>query len=180
VIVPIYENYKGYRPPWDARSTIAKLFSALPNRYLSGLQSVVLTNAAAIGRGKTQRVNGKKHLRQSCLGFYHRKRNGEQPWIEIVVGNAISAFRVPRVLMRVPLLRNIVLADTLFHEIGHHLDDTIGARARSGEAAAEGWQGRLIVFYFRKKYWYLMPVVRIAKWLFDRVIRKHLAIPKAR
>jgi len=77
--------------------------------------------------------------------------------------------------MRVPLLRNIVLAGTLFHEIGHHLDNTIGAPARGGEAAAEAWQGRLLRFYFRKQYWYLLPFVRIANVLFGRVIRKRAA-----
>ena len=170
MIPPIHENYKDYRPPWDARSTIEKLLSVLPTHYLSGLQSVVLTNAASIGRGKTQRIQGKKYLRQSCLGFYHHKRKGEQPWIEIVVDNIISG--IPRALMRVPPLRNIVLADTLFHEIGHHLDNTIGAPARSGEAAAEAWQRRLLRSYFRKQYWYLLPVVKIAAFF---VIRKRAA-----
>jgi hypothetical protein len=82
---------------------------------------------------------------------------------------------MPRALMRVPLLRNIALADTLFHEIGHHLDNTIGAPARRGEAAAEAWQVRLLKFYFRKQYWYLLPFVRIANVLLGKVIRKRAA-----
>jgi hypothetical protein len=52
-MIPIHESYEDYRPPRYAHSTIAKLLSELPEAYLSGLRSVVLTNASAIGRGKT-------------------------------------------------------------------------------------------------------------------------------
>src|ERR1039457_4847830 len=70
-MIPIYENYKDYRPPRHARSSVTKLLSELPSQYLSGLQSVVLTNATAIGDCKTHRVKGKKYPRQTCRGFYH-------------------------------------------------------------------------------------------------------------
>jgi hypothetical protein len=71
------------------------------------------------------------------------------------------------------MLQNLAFADTLFHEIGHHLDHTIGAPAPGGEAAAEAWSGRLIVFYFRRRYWYLAPLVPVAKALV-RVVRKSI------
>jgi hypothetical protein len=94
----------------------------LPEHYLSGLQSVVLTNAKAIGKGKTGRVQGRKYLRNRCLGYYHRKRgDGEPAWIEIVVDNIIAAYvtpGMPRFLMHIPCLRDIAFADTLFHEVG--------------------------------------------------------------
>jgi hypothetical protein len=38
---------------------------------------------------------------------------------------------------------------------------------------------RLMVFYFRKHYWYLLPFVGIAKALVARVIRKCEAAGKA-
>src|SRR5258708_38923364 len=89
-MIPLHENYQGYRPPRYVYSTIAKLLSKLPQQYLSGSQSVVLTNAKAIGSRTTRRVAGKKYARQQCLGFYHPKRNGEQAWIEIVVENIVA------------------------------------------------------------------------------------------
>jgi hypothetical protein len=172
LMVPIYESYEGYRPPRCARSTIAKLLSKLPQQYLSGLQSVVLTNAAAIGRGKTRRVAGKKYVRNECLGFYHAKFKGEQAWIEIVVDNVIASWfgpSMPRFMHRIPVLRNIAFASTLYHEVGHHLDYTIGAPAPGGESAAEAWETRLLVSYFRKHYWYLVPFLRVAKAVVARV-----------
>ncbi len=165
--VPVYENYQEYQPPPYARSAILNLLSVLPPGYLAGLQSVVLTNATAIGSGKTGRVKGKKYFRNRCLGFYHPKWKGEQPWIEIVVDNVISDYfrrGLPPVMSRISVLRNLAFGNTLYHEIGHHLDHIFGATAPSGEAAAESWSGRLLMpCISRKRYWYLIPVLPIAK-----------------
>src|SRR5687768_13756101 len=72
-MVPIYENYKDYQAPHYAEATITKLLSTLPNHYLSGLQSIVLTNSMAIGKGKTNRIKGKKFHRQHCFGILPAK-----------------------------------------------------------------------------------------------------------
>jgi hypothetical protein len=162
-MISVYENYKDYRAPTYAHATVERLLSSLPSHVLSGLESVVLTNAAAIGKGKTGRIKGKKHLRRECLGYYHPKTSDGQPWIEIVVDNVIAAAfasGMPRMLWRVPLIRNMRFAETLFHEVGHHLDHTLGAPAPSGEAAAEAWKKRLLLSYGRKQYWYLQPFIR--------------------
>jgi hypothetical protein len=153
-------------------ATVEKLLSKVPQQYLSGLQSVVLTNGVAIGRGKTRRVAGKKYPRRDCLGFYHAKHRGEPAWIEIVVDNVVDdwfAPGTPRFISHMPFLRNMAFAGPLYHELGHHLDHTIGALAPGGEAAAEAWKNRLLRFYFRKSYWYLMPFVGIAKAIVSRL-----------
>ena len=164
----IHENYLEYQPPGYTRSTIAELLSNLPKQYLTGIQSVVLTNSAAIPRGKTRRIQGKKHVQRSCLGFYHPKWKGEPAWIELVVDNIVTAhFKsgATGLLMLIPIVRNLAFATTLFHEVGHQLDHTTGASGRNGEAAADAWNTKLMVSYFRKHYWYLMPFVRIVKAL---------------
>ncbi len=151
--VPIYESYKNYEPPHYVHSTIVNLLSNLPARYLSGLKSVVLTNAATIGKGKTGRVSGKKYLREQCLGFYHPQKDGQAPWIEIVVDKVVAAFKsnTPSILTHLPIVRNFALAGTLFHEIGYHLERTIGAPAPRGEATAKAWKERLQACYLRKR-----------------------------
>lgn len=107
-----------------------------------------------------------KHARQKCLGFYHPSRQGEQPWIEIVVDNIIGAWfdrGIWRFLAVIPILRNVVFADTLYHEGGHHLDRTIGPLAAGSESTAEAWSAKLFAAYFREYYWYLVPPVPLAK-----------------
>jgi hypothetical protein len=175
--IPIYENYKDYEPPGYAYPTISKLLSNVPNHYLSGLQSVVLTNSAAIGDGKTRRVAGKKYFRRECLGFYHPKRKGEEPWIEIVVDNVMADFfrpDMPKILARISFLQKMAFSDTLYHEVGHHIDHTIGAPAPSGEAAAEAWKDRLVVSYFKKHYRCLMPILRLVIGLLRPILEKRL------
>ena len=145
-MVPIYENYKGYSAPDRVQPIVSKLLAALPHRYLSGLRSVVLTNSAAMTKGKTKRVAGRKHLRRECLGFYYRKSNSQPAWIELVVDN-ILAWGAAYSTAERDLTEN-AFASVLFHEIGHHLDYTVGAPAPSGEAAANAWKRLLLTTYW--------------------------------
>ncbi|MCI0419435.1 MAG: hypothetical protein L0387_23195 [Acidobacteria bacterium] len=69
----------------------------------------------------------------------------------------------------------MLFADTLFHEIGHHLDATIGAPAPSGEAAAEQWSNRLSARYLRKRYWYLVPLLKVFGALLGGIVRRRVA-----
>ena len=145
-MVPIYENYKDYSAPDVVRPIVSKLLSILPERYLSGLRSVVLTNSAAMPRGKTHRVGGRKHIARECLGFYHRVGKGQAAYVSLVVDNILAwgaAYSTPE-----RDLTENAFADTVFHEIGHHLDFTTGASGRCGEAAAEEWRRRLLAMYF--------------------------------
>jgi hypothetical protein len=159
VVTPIHENYKKYLPPRYVRSTVAKLLATLPRQHQSGVPAVVLTNSAAVGRG-TFRVLRKKHQRSTARGFYHPVRKGEGAWIEIVVDNVIG--NTPRWAMRVPLIRELKFGTTLFHEVGHHLEHTIGAPAPRGEEAAIAWERKLGAHHIRERYWYLVPLLQFA------------------
>jgi hypothetical protein len=173
-MIPIYENYQGYQPPRYVYLTVAKLLSKLPTHYLSGLQSVVLTNAGAIRGGKTHRIKGKKYTLQSCFGFYHAKSNREGAWVEIVVDNIVARYcakGVLRALSYVALYREIAFAEVLYHEVGHHLDRTIGALARGSESNAEAWKNRLARTYIRDRCWYLLPFGRMVS-VVGRALRK--------
>src|SRR5262249_23283985 len=90
------------------------------------------------------------------------------PWIEIAVDNVMTASFPPgplRILSYIPVLRDIPFAAVLFHEVGHHLDFTIGAPAPSGEAAAEAWEERLLLSYTRKHFWFLILPMRAMRVL---------------
>jgi hypothetical protein len=171
-MIPIYENYESYRSPRYVYRTIAKLLSELPKQYLTGLRSVVLTNASAIGKGKTGRIGGKKYARRQCMGFYHPERNGEQAWIEIIVDNLVAnrfGPGMPRLVPYIPPARNMAFADMLYHEVGHHLNRTIRAPAPGDESGAEAWKTRLLRAYFRRRYWYLKPFLGLAKAVVARL-----------
>src|SRR5438094_812312 len=96
IVVNIYENYVRYTAPRWVRSSINRLMKTLSPEHVGGLRSIVLTSSAAIGRGKTGRVGGRKYLRGHCRGFYHQEWHGEPAWIEIVVDRSIGP--IPRFL----------------------------------------------------------------------------------
>lgn len=106
-MVRIHEAYRDYDPPRWIRQTVERLLTAITVPSTSELGSVVLTNSATVGAGRTRRV--------------------------------------------------------LFHELGHHLDRTIGAPVRSGEAAADAWRTRLSREYFRARYWWFRPIARVLR-----------------
>ena len=170
----VHESYREYRAPRWIRPTVERLLASIPAGQLSGLGTVVLTDAAAIGTGKTRRVGGRKYNRNACLGFYHRKHGGTPASIDIVVDNAVAGW--PAFSFAFNLFRDFVLARVLFHELGHHLDATIGAAAPSGEAAAEDWNRRLGRQYFSRRYWWLRPFAIVFRpvvhWMRRRSLRK--------
>ena len=157
-MVEISESYRGSGHYKWMRPTVDRLLESLPPELLTGLGTIVLTDAQSIGPGKTQRVRGRKHHRNKCLGFYHHRTQSEVAFIELVADNI--APRVPRLLLHLQFFRDMFVSQTLFHEIGHHLDATAGSAARNGEVAAEDWCRRLSRMHFLKRYWYLKPLAK--------------------
>jgi len=115
-------------------------------------------------------VKGRKFDRRSCRGFYRRKHTGSAASIDIVVDNVVAGYHPFLFAFRV--FREHLVADVLFHELGHHLDATIGAAAPSGEAAAEDWSRRLARSYFQRRYWWLRPIAKVllplVRWMRKR------------
>ena len=145
------------------RSTVDRLLNSLSPELLTGLGAIVLTDAESIGRGKTHRVRGRKHDRNKCLGFYHPRTPRAMAWIELVVDKIVVGLHRPR--RGLQFFRDMLVSQTLFHEIGHHLDATVGSAAHGREAAAEDWCRRLRRTHFLKRYWYLKPLAKVGLML---------------
>jgi hypothetical protein len=47
---------------------------------------------------------------------------------------------LPGPLGRLQITRDLIVGRVLYHEIGHHLDVTLGSVGRGGEHGAEAWQ----------------------------------------
>jgi len=81
--------------------------------------------------------------------------HGEKAWIELFVDKLDTGIYQ---FWWIPLLREMAFAWVLFHEIGHHIDYTIKPEFREKEDAADDWGKKLFKNFFRKEYWYLIPV----------------------
>jgi hypothetical protein len=170
-MVEIIENYKDHVAPAYVRQSIERLVSSLSPEHIGGLQSIVLTNSGAVGSGKTHRIRGRKYRRNACGGFYHHATQTDRAWIEIIVDTTIPP--LPRLLTFFRAVPDLLLANSLYHEVGHHLDATIGSASRAGEAAAEDWRRRLTKIHTRKRYWYLVPLFLLIRMLFKASPPRH-------
>lgn len=166
----IVESYRAHAAPKWVRESVTRLLNATAPAHVNGLGAIVLTDSASMPRGKTHRVSGRKYNKQECRGFYHPPWNGREAWIELVVDNMVADF--PKPLWRVQFMRDLTVSRTLFHEIGHHVHGTVASAARSSEVAADKWCERLTGLYFRRRYWYLLPLFRIVGPLFTMLLRR--------
>src|SRR5688572_13384878 len=103
--VRIVESYRDYSPPVGVSGAVSRMLRSVPQHYLSGLGSVVLTNTSALPskrqRGKF-RSRGKKIAVNECLGLYTRPHRDGAPWIEVFVDKVFDG--VPRTIAWLPLI----------------------------------------------------------------------------
>jgi hypothetical protein len=165
----ISERYNGAVPPKCVRETVECLLSTVPPGYLQGLSEIVLVDSGSLSSGKTRRVRGRKYRTRDCRGFYHPLAKGRPAYIEIVVDNTLRGMPAP--VRWSTAIRELLLGEVLYHEIGHHLDRTIGARARTGEAAAESWSGHLLRQHIKGSHRLTSIVISAGGPLVRRVMR---------
>ena len=148
-MVELRHSFKDYEPPRWLDKTVRCLLKSLSDEHVAGLEAIVLTDSASIGKGKTNRVRGRKYRRDECRGFYHQAWHGEPAWIQIVVDNILHG--IPPGALLIPSLREFLIGGTLYHEIGHHLHATIGSAARGGEHSADDWAERLLRIHEQRR-----------------------------
>jgi hypothetical protein len=168
-MVEIVEAYRDFAAPSDARCSAAELLATVPPECLTGLRRVVLTNSAALtGARKRGRSwsRGKKAKHSEVAGLYHAAWQGQPAWIEIFVDKTLDG--TPRWLLKLRLVRNLLLAFTLFHELGHHIHRVQRPEHKEPESVADDWRHRLSREYVRHEHpiaWIVLrPVARFARW----------------
>lgn len=171
--VRILSVYKDYTPPVDLEKVIRALLQVVPADLLVGLAEITLTNSSSPARSHRRRrvwTQRRKSSVSRTRGLYHaRSREGEAR-IEIFVDKVFKGF--PRAVLLLGLIRSLLLADVLYHELGHH----IGARIqpqRGVEHVACEWSRRLTASFISKRYWYAMPLIRVMAILGRSVKRSH-------
>jgi hypothetical protein len=156
--VLVVSDVKGYTEPHWFRPTVERLLSSLPDGYCLGLSSVVLTETVVTNARKRRR-GPRKGRGGVALGRYHQAWNKDAAWIELVVDEIVK--QLPKPLDKLKIARDVIVGRVLFHEIGHHLDATLGSMGRTGEHGAEAWEARLSRGHFRRRYGYLRPLVPV-------------------
>lgn len=160
----VVEDYRVYRAPEWVPRIVECLLKTVPEGQLRQVGSVTLRDSAGMPSGKSRRVRGRKFPVAECRGLYRQGHGSRGASIEIVVDNVLRG--VPALLLRFDLIREVVLGRVLYHEVGHHLDATIGAPAPAGEAAAEAWSTRLLKNHTLKEHPWRRLLLRLLEPVF--------------
>ena len=158
--VHVNDAYRDWIPPDWVRPTVCQILEGVDGRYLTGLEAVVLTNAGALN---SQRKRGKTWSRRhkiyfvDCRALYHARHRGQGAWIEVFVDKVFE--RAQSWVFTIPLVRELYLAHTLFHELGHHIHSTQVPEFREKENVADMWQRRLLQELFRTRH----PLISVVK-----------------
>jgi len=167
--VEIREVYRTYAPPAWVRPTVERILDQIPDKFITGLKTVVLTEASGLSRhrrrAKTTSRRKKVRIREAW-GLYHQKSKGEPAWIELFVDNIVHWHGG---MLRVQFIRDYVIGEVLLHEVGHHIHATKAPEYKEKEDVADEWKARMLRLYLLKRYWYFLPLarglVRFSKWI---------------
>jgi hypothetical protein len=128
------------------------MLGTIPEKYLIGLGSVVLTNERALtglcARSMTW-SQGKKVSAAKARGLYHGAWRGDLAWIELRID---SIFPTYPLRLRVALIREIQLGGVFFHELGHHIHAQHRPEFREKEDVAETWGKKAAGNYLWKRF----------------------------
>lgn len=153
----IQEAYKDYTPPINVIKTVEVLLEYVPPEDLGHLQSIVLTNTGALSRDRKRRRRTSGAPISHVRGLYHQAWNRQPAEIEIFVDNTINCGSWYD--LRVPILRKMMFAEVLYHEIGHHVQVISNSKLVQKEAFADKYAARFRKRFLQKRYRYLRPFV---------------------
>jgi hypothetical protein len=135
-LVEIVESYVDYTPPFDPNPVIRWLLRRLPPQDLDGLGHVLLTNSSGLSRKSRRsksRAHGKSFPYGNALGHYHHAWEGKKPYISLFVDNLAKdrKFSWWWAMWK--------FGETLYHEVGHHVDHSTRPQYGNIETIAENY-----------------------------------------
>ena len=162
--IRINEAYSDYVPHINATRVVRRLLQRVPENYTRGLDCVVLTNFA--GQPRRNRVGkltsrGRRLAKSRVRGLYHPQWGGRRPWIELYLDKIFQD--VPKWALWIPPVRDLIVAEVLYHELGHHVHLFIRPEYREREDVADDWRNKFGGNFLRHQYWYLMPVFKVLR-----------------
>jgi hypothetical protein len=134
--------FQNYAPPFDAEKAIRRMLQIVPSKYLWGLHAVVLTNVGALSHKQRQQKGlGRRRvpLKQS-LGYYTRAWKGQPARITLLIDNLERQWGRP--WLRFGLIRDMTVAELLFHELGHHIHRLHIPEYEGPENVVEKWSDK--------------------------------------
>lgn len=173
--VDIREHFQDYEPPIEVAGAVRKLLNLIPDNHLQGLTEITIRNSDEMPRRRRRSwtySRSKKVKFETVRGLYVQTgvKNGK---IELFINNIFDeSYKPSNPFARIQM--HLDLGETLFHEIGHHVDHIRDSMGRLTEGSAERYQDK----YTRKLYIRTAPLMSIYSMLFMfLVFRKFVKHP---
>ena len=161
----IAASFRDYDPPFDAMPIVRRMLDSVPEKYLLSINEVVLTNANGLSRSRRRSITKSRKRKvkiAEAMGLYHPGWQGKPAWIEIFIDNTLKGWE-RGFWFKVPLVREFVIGDVLFHEIGHHIHFSIRPEFRETEDVADVWKVKLQRNYNRQRSHWLWRLFRFVR-----------------
>jgi hypothetical protein len=84
-----------------------------------------------------------------------------------VADNIVGRYKRPLL----DIMKDVIVGPVLYHEVGHHLHETVGSAARGDEVSADDWSSRLMEVHFRRCYRRLNRFISVLDTLTAPVLR---------
>jgi hypothetical protein len=160
--IDIIENYNNYMPPFNTKRTINTLLKYTEPKYLSGIKSITLTNAASLSHDRRRETTWYKDHKVKILksrGLYYKAQHGQPASIELFVDNILQGYS--RKDLFLPIAQETIVGEVFFHELGHHIHYSLKPEYIERENVAEKYTGRLSRQFLKNRYWYLYPFFKL-------------------
>ena len=124
---------------FDIQQSLKNILEYLPKIDLIGLDHIYITDKPE---------QWKKHL-SNAGGAYFEEKNNTPAYIEIYLSEMFSHIKSTESFMLMKPIQNIGLAQTVFHEVGHHIEKTRshGINKNKREKYAEKYANNLLSKY---------------------------------
>lgn len=155
--VDVAEMLEGFEAPFDLKGTVEGLLASVPDRYLASLKRVVITTSQGLSGKMKRKVHryrsGERGRYANAAGFYQPRGGTQEAVIVLLADNLVKGW--PRWTFRFRLCCETVLAQTLYHELGHHVHRTQRPSRKDPEILANDWARRFRKNHFRTRHRYL-------------------------
>jgi hypothetical protein len=131
--------------PFDVGGYIRKLLRHVPPEHLLGLEEILIVDEVA----------HRQLRRTGASGLYHPRQDANPARIEL--GLSTVYHDMPRILLFVPFIKKFLLANALYHEIGHHYEHITHQQPKERkEDFASKYSTRMLTRAF---YWWFLIFV---------------------
>jgi hypothetical protein len=142
--------------PFNIEKVVEKLLSKVPKEHLIGLETIFIVDKIRYKKGNN--ING----------LYWPKDDRRAAFIEIAVKDIYKD--IPKFILYLPFIKDFMMADVLYHEIGHHYQNyKHGISKNTREKFADNYKTYMLRREFRIWLLFMLPFKSLIRLLSNKL-----------